>query len=51
MNAASVKKLRRRLHWTQKKLAEQVGVTVRTVQNWEAKGAPCMAATVLRTLE
>lgn len=51
MNSARVKKLRRRLRWTQIKLAKQMGVCRRTVQNWEKRGCPAMASTVLRTLE
>ena len=51
MNPTRVKKLRRRLRWTQRKLAEQMGVCRRTVQYWEKRGCPAMASTVLRTLE
>ena len=51
MNAARVRKLRRRLRWTQIKLAKQMGVCRRTVQNWEKRGCPVMAATVLKTIE
>lgn len=53
MTAHRIKRLRRRLRWTQKKLAAQLGVTARTIQNWEAHGcrknAP--AEKVLETLE
>jgi DNA-binding transcriptional regulator YiaG len=38
MKATLVKKTRARLRWTQKKMAAQLGVTIRTLQNWESKG-------------
>lgn len=52
MTATQVRKIRDRLRWSQKKLANQLGVTTRTVQNWEAKGCTTKTAVmVLKTLE
>lgn len=38
MRATQIKKARANLKWTQKRLADWMGVTVRTVQNWERDG-------------
>ena len=53
MNAQRIKKLRRRLEWTQSKLAKQVGVSLRTLQYWEKKGCRpgSPAEQILKTLE
>ena len=34
-----VKELRRRMGWAQEDLAQEVGVSLSTVQRWESKGA------------
>ena len=33
-----VKELRKKKGWTQEKLAQEIGVTLSTVQRWEKKG-------------
>lgn len=38
MEAKTIKKIRKRLEWTQAKLAAQIGVTTRTLQYWEKRG-------------
>jgi DNA-binding XRE family transcriptional regulator len=52
MTPSDVKTLRRRLGWTQRQLAEGLGVTVPTVSHWEqgANGISPLAATTLGLL-
>ncbi len=52
MKPQTIRKIRSRLRWTQAKLAKQVGVTTRTLQNWERRGckADSPAANLLKTL-
>lgn len=53
MEAKTIKKIRKRLAWTQSKLAFQLGVTTRTIQFWEKKGCKkgSPAAQLLETLQ
>jgi hypothetical protein len=51
MNDLNISELRKKLGISQKKLAETLGVHVRTVQNWEAGGEiPQSKHTILRTI-
>jgi len=36
MTPAEIREIRKREGWTQQKLADEIGVTVRTVKHWEA---------------
>jgi DNA-binding transcriptional regulator YiaG len=45
-----IRKLRKDLRMTQGQMAERMGVSVRTVQGWEAGKQPCTSAVTLLKL-
>lgn len=45
------KKLRKKHGWTQTELAEKLGVSLRTVQNYEADGYPKIVELALKQLD